>query len=372
MIHSTINLSAFPTDYAGAVEKWSHEVDRLSAVQKSFPLGDLPNNNLIDHPLITQTAWLGKLNAPKVLVLIAGTHGIEGFAGSAVQIDFLMRLKEQQWSWGEDIAALLIHALTPWGYAWYRRCDENGVDLNRNFVDFSQLPVNPGFTDLQPYLLGSDQQLRETAFTAYKKQYGREQFELAVSGGQYIDPLAPFYGGVQPNHGHRVIKSLFEQYQLARRQLAVIDVHTGLGPYGYGEVISDHPLGGDGFKTAKNWYGAAVTVPEQGSSSSVPKNGLLDYAWHRIMQGNSCFITLEFGTLGTASLFEVLLNDHGFWAKTPMQQLKQIRTDAGWQQQWQTVREAMLAHFCPADPIWRESVIFRSRQVLQQALTGLS
>ena len=31
----------------------------------------------------------------------------------------------------------------------------------------------------------------------------------------------------------------------------------------------------------------------------------------------------------------------------------------------------MRHHFCPDDPLWRESVLFRSRQVITQALNGL-
>ena len=97
------------------------------------------------------------------------------------------------------------------------------------------------------------------------------------------------------------------RYRLAKRRLAVIDVHTGLGPYGYGEVICDHPPGGAGARTAQRWYGPACTLPAEGTSSSVPKLGLLDYAWHAIMDDHSGFVTLEFGTLGTDNLFDVLL-----------------------------------------------------------------
>ncbi len=40
----------------------------------------------------------------------------------------------------------MIHALNPWGMQWARRCDEQGIDINRNFIDFNQLsPVNPHY-----------------------------------------------------------------------------------------------------------------------------------------------------------------------------------------------------------------------------------
>jgi predicted deacylase len=33
---------------------------------------------------------------------------------------------------------ILIHALNPYGFAWLRRVNEDNVDLNRNFRNFSE------------------------------------------------------------------------------------------------------------------------------------------------------------------------------------------------------------------------------------------
>src|SRR5690606_18679759 len=99
------------------------------------------------------------------------------------------------------------------------------------------------------------------------------------------------------------------------RQLAVIDLHTGLGPYGHGEIICDHPAASVGTATAQRWYGEAVTLPELGTSFSAPKLGLMDYGWHAIMGDKSCFVTLEFGTGSTERLFRVLLDDHALHAQ---------------------------------------------------------
>src|SRR5690606_41795533 len=74
----------------------------------------------------------------KVLVLITGTHGVEGHAGSAVQTDLWGLIEQRKVTLPEDIAILMVHPLNPFGYAWGRRCDEQGIDLNRNFIDFTQ------------------------------------------------------------------------------------------------------------------------------------------------------------------------------------------------------------------------------------------
>ncbi|PKM21639.1 MAG: hypothetical protein CVV10_08350, partial [Gammaproteobacteria bacterium HGW-Gammaproteobacteria-14] len=47
--------------------------------------------------LFTDVAWLGSDGAHKVLVLISGTHGAEGWAGSAVQADFLTEATRHNW-----------------------------------------------------------------------------------------------------------------------------------------------------------------------------------------------------------------------------------------------------------------------------------
>ncbi|MCF7982312.1 MAG: M14 family metallopeptidase, partial [Pseudomonadales bacterium] len=187
---------------------------------------------------------------------------------------------------------------------------------------------------------------------------GQTAFEIALSGGQYSDRYGPFYGGHQPAHGHRVINEVIENYQLASRHLAVIDIHSGLGPYAHGELINDHPIASSGFQTANRWYGASVTSPAAGNSSSVRKAGLLDYRWHQLMTERGSFITLEFGSYRIQDMFEVVLENHRSWKSGNPQAIHQSA-------------HAMLEHFCPQDNYWRELVLIKGRQVIQQALSGL-
>lgn len=313
--------------------------------------------------LSSHSLWRGPTDAARVLVLLSGTHGVEGLAGSAIQQDLLQQLRNDLLPLPPDTALLLVHLLNPWGCAWLRRCDAEGIDLNRNFVDFSApVPVNPGYAQLRETLLSEDARARATALAAYADTHGRTALEIAISGGQYQDPAGPFYGGAAPAHGRQLVETLIRDHALTGRQLAVIDLHTGLGPYGYGEIICDHAPDSDGTRTAQRWYGDAVTLPLAGTSSSVPKTGLLDYAWHAIMDHRSCFVTLEFGTFSTDTLFDVLLQDH----RLHQQGVPDWQAAAT-----QTVKHAMRHHFCPASPQWQELVLFRARQVIRLALAGL-
>lgn len=355
-----VDTNVFPAGYASGRQQWLNSLANLPYLQKHLSFqceGTGPNG----EELFTDTLWLGDQQANNVVVIIAGTHGVEGLTGSAIQADLFQLLSNNQLACPEQTALLLIHALTPWGLAWLRRCDAEGVDLNRNTVDFSSnLPENPGYGQLRPALFASDVIQRKHLFDEFSQQHGRVALEIAISGGQYCDPEGPFYGGKAPAHGRRVCEALIQHYALSTRRLAVVDLHTGLGPYSYGEIICDHTPDSAGARVARKWYGDSVTLPLAGTSSSVPKQGLLDYLWHDVMDQHSCYVTLEFGTYSTDRLFEVLLRDHLLWAQENNDDARLVHS------------LEMRHHFCPNDSAWQEMVLLRARQVIAQAIQGIS
>ena len=351
-------LKVFPADYARGREKFlllSQSCPQLEDAL-SFTLQKVSTEN--DQPLATEVIWLGSRSAQKVVVLISATHGVEGFVGAAIQTDILLRL-QQDYRLADNTAVIMVFALNPYGFAHCRRCDEMGIDLNRNFIDFDKpLPVNQGYEQIRSALYCEDAGQRQSLLQDYAQHKGKIAFEIAISGGQYTDPQGPFYGGLKPAHGRKVIEHIIQHYRLGQRHLAVIDIHSGRGPYGYGELINDHPIDSSGFQVANAWYGASVSSPVLGDSSSVQKLGLLDYAWHPLMARRGCFITLEFGSYATQALFNVILDDHRSWnSADPRAKAKSA--------------EAMQQHFCPQDNYWRELVLIKGRQVFQQAMDGL-
>lgn len=359
--YSPIKTDSFPGSYVAAQEQFLYLVGKTHQFQSQHNAYPCPGKTPDGDLLATDILWLGDANADKVLVLLAGTHGVEGFVGSAIEFDLLTLISSGELTIPADTAVLIGHALTPWGYAWLRRCDEDGVDLNRNAVDFGKpLPANTGYDLLKDALFSADQGQRQAAFSEYQLQHGRSELEVAISGGQYADPAGPFYGGTKPAHGRLVTEDLIQQYSLQERDLAVIDLHSGLGPFGYGEIICDHHPDSYGVEVAQAWYGDSVTLPALGTSSSVPKAGLMDYLWHGIMNERSCHVTLEFGTYSTDQLFEVLLRDHQLWAQ-PDNLSERLQHS-----------KLMRQHFCPDDEAWKAMVLFRARQVIAQALHGLS
>ena len=132
-------LSVFSQRYADARDQFVSHAETSSIVEKFSHLPHTlkgPKN----EKLFCDIAWAGNPKADKVLVVVSGVHGVEGGAGSAIQSDFLSRYRRLP----ADVGVVLVHALNPWGFAWASRNDDEGIDVNRNFVDFNaKLPVSP-------------------------------------------------------------------------------------------------------------------------------------------------------------------------------------------------------------------------------------
>jgi hypothetical protein len=66
----------------------------------------------------------------------SGVHGVEGYAGSAVQIDFLRNYARRTSSCplSPGDLALIVHAVNPHGMSWYRRWVELTCRTSQLFV----------------------------------------------------------------------------------------------------------------------------------------------------------------------------------------------------------------------------------------------
>lgn len=347
----------FLTDYAACRQQFLYLVDTFSngrVDHRNWPL------KIADAAgLCTDAVLLGNPAADQTLVLISGTHGVEGYVGSAIQRFLLQYLTSSTEVVAAEWNVLLLHALNPWGMQHARRCDQDGIDLNRNFIDFSAVPtIDDDYVEvLQAFLMG-DIEMRRQRLMQLSQQWGQTRFDRLLSGGQYQYDWAPFYGGRAPAFAQQVLDDIIDAWKLQQKRLVVIDLHSGLGPWGHGELISDHPLLSRANDEARQLFGRAVAITDAGESCSVSKAGLMDYRWHQLMQQRGCFLTLEFGSLGTQNLFDVLIEDHRLQHQAEPVDVKVL----------QRQRRAMLDHFCPDDQLWQQSVLFRAWQIVASVL----
>src|SRR5258708_8764703 len=102
--------------------------------------------------LWTDVGCVGPADADKLLVLISGTHGAEGFCGSGCHTGWLGAGHAGR-SLPPRMAVIFVHAINPHGFAWVRRVNEDNVDLNRNFIDHAKpRPVNADYAALKDWV----------------------------------------------------------------------------------------------------------------------------------------------------------------------------------------------------------------------------
>jgi len=366
LIGVTMNTQAcFSSDYAAARARFMRQSTAAGGRLGQY---DNPARGPRGEALSTDTAWFGAADASRVLVLVSATHGVEGFCGSGAQIDWVTQGGPA--ALPDDTAALIVHAINPFGFAWLRRTTETGVDLNRNCIRFDgALPDNAGYAELasafvppsldDATLAAADQRLR-----AFKERHGQFAYDVARSAGQYTHVDGLFYGGTGPTWSLMTMAAIANDYALARRSgVALIDYHSGLGPHGYGEPIVGHRPGTSGQARCRAWYGESLSEPLLGTSSSVPIDGLTQYAWERLIGSERLtFIALEYGTfapdIGTAALRA----DHWLHAQGGVDWASD-RTQA--------IKRVLRRFYDPGTQDWQESVLLRSRQIQAQALAGL-
>src|SRR6185369_3728535 len=138
--------------------------------------------------LTIDIAWFGSPAPQRLLLHSSGLHGVEGFAGSAIQLQLL----ESPPSIPNDAALLVVHILNPYGMSWLRRVNENNVDLNRNFrVDESYQGAPAAYARLNAFLNPSTAPAADLFFARagyLVLRHGMTTLKQAVVGGQYDFP----------------------------------------------------------------------------------------------------------------------------------------------------------------------------------------
>ena len=229
--------------------------------------------------LATDVCRIGPTDAQDVVVVVSATHGTEGYAGSGIQVGQLETLPGQL---KPGQAAVLIHAINPHGFAWTRRVNEDNVDLNRNFVDHEggHYPENDLFERLADHIIPPD--LDEASIArclaareAIAREVGEVAVRKAIGKGQYRHPDNVHYGGRSATWSNRVLHEACAAQLAQARRAVLVDVHTGLGPYGYGELMTparpDEPV----FEMLRTCFGdevhstTLITTAYSGSKGSI-------------------------------------------------------------------------------------------------------
>ncbi|GLK86946.1 M14 family metallopeptidase [Pseudomonas turukhanskensis] len=357
-----MNPSCFSQSYTQARQQFLNSCARRGLAVESH-IHPLPGRD--GEQLAIDVAFHGKPDAANLLVLSSGCHGVEGFCGSGVQVD---RLNDDAWfaaTQRDDLAVLYIHALNPYGFSHLRRVTNENVDLNRNFIDFSQpLPDNAEYRALAPVLLPKKWPvgaLNALQLMSFALRYGRMGLQAGISRGQHSDPKGLFFAGTAPTWSNQRLREILRTYGQRCQRLAWVDVHTGLGPRGHGERIYKGLQNAEDIARCRRWFGDQVTNAAEGNSASADLNGTIDLGvMAECPQAQYTGVTLEYGTLPGKQVLSALRAEQWLYnhPEAPLAQHQQIK---------QQIRDAF---YVDADD-WKIQVLEQARDVMAQGLAGL-
>lgn len=197
----------------------------------------------LQDPLLAEAAVdvvrIGPKPASKVLFVTSGVHGTELTAGSGAQLPLIGIFKNDL---PDDTAVVLIHAVNPVGCARLTRTDENNVDPNRNLPkSFATLPENTEYNSLHAALCPDNwdggSAAAEQTIADYVAKNGDQALIQDVLRGQHSHPDGLFYGGLEESWTVKNLTQIVKAQSEGASHLAIVDIHTGVGPYGFGEVM---------------------------------------------------------------------------------------------------------------------------------------
>lgn len=298
--------SYFPADYRQARRAFiaACEARGLDAIARVAPGVSGPDGK----PLFMDAVAMGPRDADRALLLISGTHGVEGYFGAGIQTGLL----RQGIAPPEGARLVMVHALNPFGFAWNRRVNEDNVDLNRNFIDHADPPANPGYDALADAIALRD--ISEQGFARadavlerWRREHGDDAWQAAISAGQYSHPDGLFYGGDTPAWSAGALAAVITEDLSKAKTLVAMDFHTGLGESGAGEMIVEAAPDSSAFARARGIWGAMAVSEAGGQSQSVPLTGTLDQGLAALLpKAELTHGVLEAGTVPLAAMLRAL------------------------------------------------------------------
>ena len=312
--------------------------------------------------LYLDTARLGPLDAANMLVLISSTHGVEGHCGSGAQIAWLRtggpaKLPKDTGA-GPRHQPLRLRLDPPGQRGQCRpqpqlRRSRQGLSAERGLRGHRQGGPAQGVER-------AAETEAERTFQAFAQKHGAFGLQSALSGGQYSHPDGIFFGGSKPTWSNRTVRAIAREELSRARRVGIIDFHTGLGPFGHGELICAVPPSSKSFARAKAWYGDEMTSPESGTSTSAVVVGVMTDAFpQELPDAEVTSIALEYGTYTVPEVLGAVRADNWLHHRGDLKSAlgRELKAD-------------MKERFFPAGDKWREMVWARADQTIGWALKG--
>jgi hypothetical protein len=315
--------------------------------------------------LACDVAVVGDPSATAAAVVISGTHGSEGYCGSAIFHRWLITGAVA--SADTRVKVVLVHGINPWAFSHKTRANENNVDLNRNFLPaesgFSR--PNPSYDQLAPFLHGiagdaSEHLAAYRAYLEFLRENGRH-LETQSWEGQSTWPDGIFYTGTQPSWSNVIFRRIVTEHLSSASKIGFIDWHTGIGQYGEVVPLIFDAHDSDEYAAAATWWELRHGGKEAFRTGTTPKyDGLLCSAIRQELPTTRIAgAVIEFGIADDYTIFRADRLDR--WLRF------EGRTDPDHDQ----LREDYLKLCCPNDVAWRRFVLSTGPGLIDQMVSGV-
>ena len=313
--------------------------------------------------LYTDIAVVGNTGANKVLIISSGTHGVEGYCGSALQVYALEQGLHDIIS--HDCVCYIVHAINPYGFSHHRRVNEDNVDLNRNFIDFTRpLPDNSNYRMFKEFMHKFTQEAGGRTATdaacAYIENYGEKKYQEAITSGQYTDETDIYFGGKQATWSNATWMNFIKRVVSHASYVIHIDIHTGLGPFGKQTLIYTGDPSKPAFRMACECFGKDnLLVP--GDELTPDVNGPLTSSFNIVTDGTHVIgVAPEFGTVSLQEMLGTLIDENILWCD--------VHGAVGERME---IISRMRHCFCPDDPGWAKDVWTQFKECLKKSIDYL-
>lgn len=341
----------FSPDYLTARSRFRAAARAAGAMLESLALEARGPNG---EELTIELARAGPRNARRVLLHTSGLHGVEAFAGSAVQLAALADPPPP-----ESCALVLAHVLNPYGMAWLRRANENNVDLNRNFLKPGEhWQGAPGLYARMDGLLNPPTPPGRDFFRcrlwASALRHGIGTLKQAIAEGQYEFPRGLFYGGRALEPGPRAYLDWLRVNLSPAEYLFALDLHTGLGRRGEQTLILEPGVGATPAAELARALGTSLSNPAAGQAAYRIRGGMGGALPQTLPAARIDFVLQEIGTCPPFTVMHALREEnrwHHRGATSPGHPAKLALRDA----------------LCPDSAAWRRRAVELGLHTLRAA-----
>lgn len=314
--------------------------------------------------LTIDVCHIGPPSPQRALVVMSGVHGVEGFAGSALQAGLLTRL--DAFALPAGMAVLVVHAVNPWGMAWWRRQNEHNVDLNRNWRRTGrQLEANEAYDEIHAVVCAdgaeplTDDELLAAA-SSWVRERGLTWVRDAITVGQYRHADGLHFGGDRTEESTAIVATVVAEHLTGAERVLTLDLHTGHGPWGAITLLSDQPIGSaqDVFLRAAFGDDAVEATAGNPAATTGVKHGQIANGFADVLPGTACIATsIELGTVDDATQLVATYHEH-WWYRRP-ELVDPRRGEATWRYR---------CCFTPDDRAWEGAVLPAGAALLDTAV----